>query len=126
MNLYRQEILEHMRSPRNFGKISKPDFVGKAENRLCGDRIELELKLDKRGAVQEVGFSGSGCAITIASTSMFTEAMKGKRLAEIARLKVEEALAMMGLEVTPARVGCATVALQAARAAFKNHHEAKE
>lgn len=125
MTLYRQEILEHVRSPQNFGKLKRPDVAARADNPVCGDAIELELQLTPDGKIKKIRFYGVGCAITTASASMFTEAVKGKKLANIAGLSPDEALKLIGLEVTPARKGCATLVWVAAKGAYEKWH-AKE
>lgn len=126
VDVYRQEILEHMRSPCNFGRLKRATVSGMAENSLCGDKVSLEISLTPKGRVRDVGFTGAGCAITTAAASMFTEVIKGKQLGEIAVMNSDEILKLLGLEVTPARVACATTVFKAAQDAFKRWHEKKE
>ena len=76
--LYQDIILEHGKSPRNFGKCSGYNHNAKGHNPLCGDQVHVYLKLDKESMVEELTFEGSGCAISIASTSIMTELVKGK------------------------------------------------
>ena len=76
--LYQDIILEHGKSPRNFGKCKKYTHEAKGHNPLCGDQIQLYLKLNNEKKVEDLTFEGSGCAISIASTSIMTESVKGK------------------------------------------------
>ena len=74
--LYREVILDHNRKPRNFGELAGADRVIDAVNPLCGDRLTLYVRLDN-GTVADIGFKGSGCAISVASSSLMTERVKG-------------------------------------------------
>ena len=76
--LYQDIILEHGKSPRNFGKCEKYTHDAKGHNPLCGDQVHVYLKLNDEQKVEDVTFEGSGCAISIASTSIMTESVKGK------------------------------------------------
>jgi nitrogen fixation NifU-like protein len=77
--LYQDVIVDHNRSPRNFGKMEHADRTLEGYNPLCGDRLTLYVKLDK-DKINDIRFDGSGCAISVASASLMTEAMKGKTL----------------------------------------------
>ena len=92
--LYQDIILEHGKSPRNFGKCSGYNHNAKGHNPLCGDQVHVYLKLDKESMVEELTFEGSGCAISIASTSIMTEQVKGKS-ADAAKKIVDEFLNMI-------------------------------
>ena len=76
--LYQDIILEHGKSPRNFGKFKEYSHKGKGYHPLCGDKVEVYLKLNDKKKVEDLKFEGSGCAISIASTSIMTESVKGK------------------------------------------------
>jgi len=76
--LYQDIILEHVKSPRNFGKCDGHNHEAKGHNPLCGDQVHVYLKLNTEKKVEELTFEGSGCAISIASTSIMTELVKGK------------------------------------------------
>jgi nitrogen fixation protein NifU and related proteins len=78
-SIYKEEIIDHYKNPRNFGNLDAPDVHVEANNPLCGDRLSMDLHL-KDGVVEDVRFSGRGCAISQASASMLTEAMVGKSL----------------------------------------------
>ena len=76
--LYQDIILEHGKSPRNFGKCDKHSHEAKGPHPLCGDQVQVYLRLNEKKTVEQVTFEGSGCAISIASTSIMTELVKGK------------------------------------------------
>ncbi|HLI26854.1 MAG TPA: SUF system NifU family Fe-S cluster assembly protein [Chloroflexota bacterium] len=80
--LYREVILDHYQSPRNRGRLADPDVASAGSNPLCGDEIELSLRI-RDGQVADVAFEGRGCSISQASASMMTEAIKGRPLAEV-------------------------------------------
>jgi nitrogen fixation protein NifU and related proteins len=117
-DLYRDEILEHYRNPHNFGTLDEPDAVSEGANPLCGDRITLMLGVSDDGRIEEVAFTGRGCAISQASASMLTDEIKGKPLEEIARLGRQDVLDSLGIEISPARLKCALLSLQTLREAL--------
>ncbi len=134
-DLYRDVILDHNRRPRNFGQLENPDARADGHNPLCGDRLTLSLKLDG-DRVEDVRFEGKGCAISTASASMMTEAIKGKDRASIDALftKVHTLLteqnavpspdlgklaALSGVREFPARVKCASLCWHTLNAALE-------
>jgi len=98
--LYQDIILEHGKSPRNFGKCTGYNHEAKGHNPLCGDQVQVYLKINKNKNVEELTFEGSGCAISIASTSIMTELVKGKSFG-VAKKIINEFLNMIksGLEI---------------------------
>tara|TARA_B100000686_G_scaffold150611_1_gene157868 strand:+ start:476 stop:946 length:471 start_codon:yes stop_codon:yes gene_type:complete len=92
--LYQDIILDHGKSPRNFGKCKGYNFEAKGHNPLCGDQVQVYLKLNVEKNVEEVTFEGSGCAISMASTSIMTELVKGKSF-NVAKKIVSEFLNMV-------------------------------
>jgi nitrogen fixation NifU-like protein len=116
-DLYRDEILEHYRNPHNFGTLEQPTTVKEGANPLCGDRITLMLGIDDDGNVQDVAFTGRGCAISQASASMLTDEIKGKPLSEIALMGRTEVLENLGIEISPARMKCAMLSLETLKSA---------
>ena len=110
-DLYRQYILDHFREPRNHGRLEHADIHAADTNPLCGDRVEIDLKLqDER--VAEVRFEGRGCAISQASASMLTERIEGASLEELRALTPQDVFDMLGVEIGPARQRCALLALR--------------
>ena len=83
--LYQQVILDHNKKPRNFHKLENANYSAEGHNPLCGDQLTVYLNLDN-DQVKEVGFEGSGCAISKASASMMTQAVKGKTKEEVESL----------------------------------------
>jgi nitrogen fixation NifU-like protein len=119
-DLYRDEILEHYRNPHNFGILESPTTAKEGANPLCGDRITLMLGINDEGAIEEVAFTGRGCAISQASASMLTDEIKGKPLDEIAKLGRHDVLDNLGIEISPARMKCAMLSLETLRDAVKD------
>lgn len=117
-DLYRDEILEHYRRPHNFGTLASPDAVHEGSNPLCGDRLTMMLGIGSSGTVDEVAFTGRGCAISQASASMLTDSIKGKRLEEVARLGARDVLDDLGIEISPARLKCALLSLETLQGAL--------
>ncbi len=136
-DLYREVILDHNRRPRNFGELEDADRVVEGVNPLCGDRMTLYVKLNG-DTVQDIRFKGTGCAISVASSSLMTERVKGASLQENLALfeKIHEMLtaaefddsaqtqeldklaALSGVREYPTRVKCASLAWHALRSAL--------
>ena len=117
-DFYKEYILDHYRNPRNFGHLAAPTAVAEDLNPLCGDTIRVELHVDGDGRVDDVKFSGKGCAISQAATSMLTDIVKGKTAAEVAVLPKEELLGEIGIPLTPVRVKCAILGLGVVKVAL--------
>ena len=92
--LYQDIILEHGKSPRNFGKCIGHNHEAKGHNPLCGDQVHIYLKLNEKKNVEELTFEGSGCAISMASTSIMIELVKGKSF-EVAKKIIKDFLNMI-------------------------------
>jgi nitrogen fixation protein NifU and related proteins len=133
-DLYRDLILDHNRQPRNFGRLSDPANHAQGHNPLCGDQLTVFVRLDGQ-RVADIRFEGSGCAISTASASLMTEAVKGKDRADIEALydKVHNLLtrqdapadaslgklaALSGVREFPARVKCASLCWHTLNAAL--------
>jgi nitrogen fixation NifU-like protein len=118
-DFYREYILDHYRKPRNFGHLAKPTISFEDRNILCGDEIRVELLVDAEGRVADVRFSGKGCAISLAATSMLTETLRGQELAAVAVIPKEWVLDELGLGlgITPARMKCALLGLKVVKSA---------
>lgn len=110
-NLYRDEILEHYKYPRNRGRIEKPDITYFDTNPLCGDECRIDLSV-KDGRVTEIKFEAKGCAISQAATSMLSEMIEDKTLEEIKQIGKKELLKELGLELGPVRLKCALLCLK--------------
>ncbi|MDX2260511.1 MAG: SUF system NifU family Fe-S cluster assembly protein [Gemmatimonadales bacterium] len=124
--MYQTLIIEHDRSPRNYKRLDAPTHHAEGRNPLCGDEVSLDLTLDADGVITDVGFQGHGCAVSKASSSMMTTAIKGKTVPEALALfdqfhamltgqpgdrdALGKLVAFEGLAVYPMRVKCATMA----------------
>lgn len=122
-DLYRDEILEHYRNPHNFGILESPTTSREGANPLCGDRITLMLSIGDDGTVENVAFTGRGCAISQASASMLTDEIKGKSLDEISHMDRQTVLDNLGIEISPARMKCAMLSLETLRDATSDRVE---
>lgn len=120
-SFYREYIIDHFRHPRNFGKLDNPDYSFKEYNSLCGDLILIMLKTKKQAGEEKVSavkFLGSGCAISIASASLLTEAIKEKTVEEVSKIGEKEILKILGINLSPARLKCAFLPLDALKQAL--------
>ena len=132
--LYRDVILDHNKRPRNFGQLAPPAHAARGHNPLCGDQLTVYTALDG-DVVRDLKFDGSGCAISVASASLMTEAVKGKTRAEAARLfeavhdlltradapaspELGKLAALSGVREFPARVKCASLCWHTLNAAL--------
>ena len=115
-DFYRDYILDHYRNPRNFGTIERPDAQAEDLNPLCGDQIRMDQRVND-GVVSDVRFSGKGCAISQASASMLTEAVKGMKLEDVAKLSKEIVLENVGIGISPTRMKCAMLGLRVLKSA---------
>ena len=116
-DFYKEYILDHYRNPRNFGHLERADASWEDLNPLCGDTIRIELALDDERRVKDVKFSGRGCAISQASTSMLTESIKGMKLEDVARLPQDAVLENVGIGISPTRMKCAMLGLKVLKSA---------
>jgi nitrogen fixation NifU-like protein len=109
--LYRQELLELYRNPQNKKKMIRPDIKAEDSNPLCGDNVEINVRIGKDGKIQDATFDGKGCVISMASASLLLENIKGKTLKEAQEMTREDVLDLIGINLTPTRVKCATLSL---------------
>jgi nitrogen fixation NifU-like protein len=138
--LYREVILDHNRHPRNFGRLDPADASADGHNPLCGDRLTVTLRLDG-DVVSDVKFQGNGCAISVASASLMSEAVRGRSKADIAGLferihglltradappadDLGKLAALSGVREFPARVKCASLCWHTLNAALANAGDA--
>lgn len=111
-DLYRENILDHYKNPRNQGTIEGADAVAEGMNPLCGDEVTITVSFAEDGeTIEDVRFDGRGCAISQAATSMLTELVKGRKAAEMANLSKDELLDEVGIPLTPIRLKCALLGL---------------
>jgi nitrogen fixation NifU-like protein len=116
-DFYREIILDHYKSPRGHGELADATATAEGQNPLCGDEVTMYLKLADDGeTIEEVTFTGHGCAISQASTSMLTEEVRGKKVGDIAALTKDQAplvelMEESGTPLTPVRLKCALLGL---------------
>jgi nitrogen fixation NifU-like protein len=121
--LYREVILDHYKNPRGHGVIEDADAEAEGQNPLCGDEVSIYVAFGEDGeTVEEVKFSGRGCAISQAATSMLMEMSKGRTASELAELDKDELLEEIGVPLTPVRLKCAMLGLTTLKVAL---HKAK-
>jgi nitrogen fixation NifU-like protein len=120
---YNRKVMEHFTHPRNVGEMNDADGVGKASNKIDGDLVVVYLKI-KDDKIKDVSFQTFGCAAAIASSSMFTEMIKGKRIEEA--LSIDKQMVADALEGMPAnKVECSILAPEALRAAVEDYRQRK-
>ena len=110
-DLFRETIVEHSRRPAHRGSLDAATVTHEEDNPLCGDRIRIDM-LVVDGIVQDVKFSGHGCAISQASADMLLDEVKGRSLAEVQQLNKQTVLDLVGMPLSPARLKCALLALK--------------
>jgi nitrogen fixation protein NifU and related proteins len=116
--MYESTLLDHYHHPRNTGKLEPADAHHREPNPLCGDAIEVFLKLDGQGKVQDVRWEGSGCAVSQASMSALSEQLVGKTKAELDALGVSTIEKYLETTINPARLKCALLGLVATQKAL--------
>ncbi len=110
-SIYADIILDYYKNPRNFGKIENSDASAHDLNPLCGDEIEIHLKVDNN-KFSDVKFSGHGCAISQATASMLTEFVMGKSLDEVKSMTKDDITDLIGIELSYVRIKCALLSLK--------------
>ncbi len=115
-DLYRQQILDHYRNPRNYGELDEPTLSHTGENPMCGDTITMDIVLDDdEQEIKRVAFSGDGCAISQASASMLSEQLHGMDIDELRAMDRDTVIDMLGVDISPMRVKCAVLAEKVAQ-----------
>ena len=110
-DIYKDIILDYYRHPRNSGDLPNADVSAKDSNPLCGDIIEMQLKIQD-AKIDDIRFKGKGCAISQASASMLTEVVKGKSLDEVKAMGKSDVLDLLGIDPGPTRIKCALLGLK--------------
>lgn len=110
-------ILDHYKNPRNYGTIEGADASYEEGIPSCGDKVRIDVRL-KDGVIEEMKFSGTGCAISQASVSILTESARGKKVEEIMSLKDEEVLSTLGMPISPVRFKCALLGVKVLKKAL--------
>ncbi|WP_332897615.1 iron-sulfur cluster assembly scaffold protein [Haladaptatus sp. CMSO5] len=115
-DMYRQQILDHYKNPRNYGKLENPTFTHVGENPLCGDEIRMDVVLDEdEETIVHVAFTGDGCAISQASASLLSQKLPGMTVDELEALDRDDMTEMLGVDISPMRIKCAVLAEKVAQ-----------
>ena len=118
-DLYRENILDHYKNPRNHGEIADADASAEGMNPLCGDEVTIFVTFGDDGeTIADAKFAGRGCAISQASTSMLTELIKGRKARDVLDFDREELLEEIGIPLTPVRLKCAILGLHTLKVAL--------
>jgi nitrogen fixation NifU-like protein len=115
-DLYREQIIDRYKNPHLRGELDPHDYSYEDDNPLCGDKIRVDLRVDESDIVIEAGFSGVGCAISLASADLLMESILGKTLDEVKGFSKEELLEILGIELGPVRLKCALLSLKVLKA----------
>jgi nitrogen fixation protein NifU and related proteins len=109
--IYKENILDHYRSPKNFGKMDESDIMHREFNPVCGDDISFFVVIDD-GKVKDVKFYGKGCAISMASASMLGEKIKGMGVKEVKNLSRDDVMSLLGIDLGVVRSKCGLLCLK--------------
>ncbi|MFB6121707.1 MAG: iron-sulfur cluster assembly scaffold protein [Halobacteriaceae archaeon] len=110
-DMYRQQILDHYKNPRNYGELEDPTYTHVGHNTSCGDELTFYVTLaDDEETIETAAFTGDGCAISQASASLLSQELPGMTLDEVEEMDREDVLDILGIEVTPMRIKCAVLA----------------
>lgn len=119
--MYRDHILSHYRSPQNYGTLDDPDVTYREDNPLCGDDIEIQMRLDG-DRVADIRFRGQGCAISQASASLLTEAAKGRDVQDLGALQEDAVLELLAIPISAVRRKCALLPLAVIQGGIRAWH----
>jgi nitrogen fixation NifU-like protein len=125
-DLYRDLIIDHYKNPQYRGHLDPNDIVFEDDNPLCGDHIEITLRVDGGGKVTEGRFDGKGCAISQASADLLIESIIGKPVEEVKKLSKQDVLDLLGIELGPVRLKCALLSLKVLKAGVYGLGEAND
>jgi nitrogen fixation NifU-like protein len=118
---YSEKVIDHVRNPRNIGEMDNPDGVGRVGNPICGDVMELYVKV-KDGIITDASFKTFGCGAAIATSSMVTEMVKGKTIEEALKISNKAVAEALG-GLPPIKMHCSVLAEEALKKAIENYYE---
>jgi nitrogen fixation protein NifU and related proteins len=125
-DLYREVIVEHYKNPSHRGALDPHDISFADNNPLCGDHIQIDLRVDTKGLISDAKFDGHGCAISQASADLLIESIIGKPLEEVKKLNKQDLLDLLGIELGPVRLKCALLSLKVLKAGVYGLGEASD
>jgi nitrogen fixation NifU-like protein len=125
-DMYREVIIEHYKNPGYRGHLDPHDFSFADSNPLCGDHIQIDLRVDKDGNVTEAKFDGHGCAISQASADLLLESVIGKSVDDVKKMGKQDILDMLGIDLGPVRLKCALLSLKVLKAGVYGLGEASD
>ncbi len=119
-SMYADIILDYYRNPRNFGTIKAPDGLFRDANPVCGDIVEMGFKVED-GKITDIKYWGKGCAISSAAAGMLTEIVIGKSIDEALKIKKEDVLSALGIQISPMRLKCALLGYKVFKCAIYHY-----
>jgi nitrogen fixation NifU-like protein len=125
-DLYREVIIEHYKNPSFRGKLDPHDITFADDNPLCGDHIQVDLRVDARGTITDARFDGHGCAISQASADLLMESVVGKTVEDVKAMGKQHVLDMLGIDLGPVRLKCALLSLKVLKAGVYGLGEASD
>jgi nitrogen fixation NifU-like protein len=120
-DMYREYILDHYQHPHNFGELDNASFEAEGVNPLCGDQIRVQVKVDDADVIEELRFTGNGCAISQASMSILSDKLTGMKLADVEELTRDDVIDLLGIQLSPMRVKCAVLGLVVTKTGMHEH-----
>lgn len=117
-DLYREQILELYKNPQNFGNLKNPTHKHTENNSICGDEITVQLIVEKN-MVKDIRFHGSGCVMSMVSSSLLTNKVKGMKVEDIKKLTKEDVLDLLKIKLNPGRIKCALLPLDSIKNSLK-------